>query len=409
MANLLSINNYYYRRGGAEAVFLEQNRLFEEIGWRVAPFAMRHPNNIPTEWDTFFVDEIEFGREYSLSEKISMATKVVYSFEAQRKLRLLMQRFQPDIAHLHCIYHHLSPSIIPVLSEAGIPVVMTAHDLKIACPAYKMLNNGGICERCRNGNLLNVVRHRCVRNSVGASAIVSIESLVHRYLNTYKKNLNKVIVPSRFFIEKFVEWGWPREKFVYIPNYVNASQFTPSFTPGDYFLYVGRLAPEKGIETLMAAAAFTKGIKLKIAGTGPLETKLRMLQRELRADIDLVGHHSGKELHNLIRDARAVVLPSEWYENAPMSVLESFALGKPVIGADIGGIPEMVIDNETGWRFASGDLLDLSRVLGQVATMTDERVSAIGENARRFVEKRFNQADYIQAMLSLYRELGIRS
>ncbi|MDD5479773.1 glycosyltransferase family 4 protein [Rhodoferax sp.] len=406
MARLLSVNNYHYRRGGSDVVYLDHAALMESQGWRNGFFAMHHPKNLATPWSQYFVDEIEFGHAYTLSQKLAMASKVVYSFESQHKLKRLLQDFPADVAHLHCIYHHLSPSIIPTLHDAGVPVVMTAHDLKIACPAYKMLNSTGICEKCKGGNLLNVVTHRCVRDSLAASTIVMVESTVHRILNTYQGKLDKVVVPSHFFMEKFIEWGWPRDKFAYIPNYVDATHFTPGYEPCAYFLYFGRLAPEKGVATLMRAAK-AAGVNLKIAGTGPIEVELHALQAELQGDIDFLGYRSGAELHALIREARAVVLPSEWYENAPMSVLESFALGTPVIGARMGGIPELVLDGETGWTFESRSTEDLSALLSRIIAMPSAQVAGVGRHARNHVASHFNRAGYLNATLALYASLGV--
>ncbi|WP_374220728.1 glycosyltransferase family 4 protein [Deefgea sp. CFH1-16] len=383
MPRLLSVNNYHYRRGGSDVVYFEHAALMEELGWENAFFSMCHPKNFDSIWSKYFVDEIEFGHSYSIFDKFKMASKVIYSFEAKNNISSLVDDFKPDIAHLHCIYHHLSPAIIPALKKSGIPVVMTAHDLKIACPAYKMLNETGICEKCNGGSLLNVVKHKCVRGSFAASAIVAIESELHNYLDTYKKYIDRVIVPSLFFMEKFVEWGWPRDKFVYIPNYVDLKYFEPDFSAGDYLIYFGRLAPEKGVATLMKAANLAK-TPLKIVGTGPIEAELKVLANELSADIEFLGYQSGESLHNLIRGARAVALPSEWYENAPMSILESFALGKPVIGAEIGGIPEMVINKQTGYLFQSGHVTDLSRVLKNFWQLSDLEVSAMGQSARDF-------------------------
>ncbi|CAN7363682.1 glycosyltransferase family 4 protein [Duganella sp. LjRoot269] len=405
---LLSINNYHYRRGGSDVVYLEHAALMEELGWDNAFFSMQHPNNLPSDWSRYFVDELEFGHSYSLANKISMAAKAVYSFEAQRKLTRLLADYQPSIAHLHCIYHHLSPSILPTLAKAGVPVVMTAHDLKIACPAYKMLNDEGICERCRDGSVLNVVRHRCVRGSLGASAIVAVESGLQRRMQTYRRYLDKVVVPSRFFMEKFVEWGWPREQFVYIPNYVDASRFAPHYAAGDYFLFFGRLAPEKGVATLLRAAA-AAGVRLKIAGTGPIQEQLHALNAELGGAAEFLGYQSGAALHTLIQQARAVVLPSEWYENAPMSVLESCAFGKPVIGADIGGIPEMIEPGQTGWTFPSRDVASLTALLAQVQAMPDSALEQCGRAARAMVEQRFNRDGYVAATLQLYADLGVNA
>lgn len=406
MPKLLNINNYHYRRGGSDVVYLEHAALLEAQGWQNAFFSMQHPNNLATPWARHFVDEIEFGHAYSLRQKLVMASKVVYSFEAQRKLKRLLAGFDADIAHLHCIYHHLSPAILTTLRQAGVPAVMTAHDLKIACPAYKMLNHNGICERCKDGSVLNVMRYRCVRESLAASAVVALESSLHRWLATYQRQLDRIVVPSRFFLDKFVEWGWPRDPFRYIPNAVEASQFEPDSRAGDYFLYFGRLAPEKGVATLMRAAA-QAGVALRIAGSGPLAAELQALQAELGADIALLGFRAGRDLHDLIRAARAVVLPSEWYENAPMSVLESFALGKPVVGARIGGIPEMVLDGQTGWTFESGNIEALAQLLARLQQLPAGQIAALGRSARQHVVEHFSRAAYVQATLALYAELGV--
>lgn len=404
MSKILSINNYHYRRGGSDVVYFEHAALMEEEGWENAFFSMHHPKNYETHWSPYFVSEIEFGHSYSLLEKLRMASKVVYSFEAQRNLKRLIDDFQPTVAHLHCIYHHLSPSILSTLHEAGVPTVMTAHDLKIACPAYKMLNETGICEKCKSGNYLNVIKHKCLRGSIGASAIVAVESTLHQQLNTYKKYLTKVVVPSQFFMRKFIEWGWPEDKFTYIPNYVDSTRFEPQYAPGDYFLYFGRLAPEKGVATLLRAVK-QAGVKLKIAGTGPEEQSLHALQAELQADVEFLGYQSGDTLHQLIKQARAVVLPSEWYENAPMSLLESSAFGKPLIVADIGGIPEMLIPDQTGWTFTSGNVEALSHLLATVQAMPADQVIEVGKAGRRLVELKFNRANYIQATQALYAEI----
>lgn len=407
MPKLLSINNYHYRRGGSDVVYLEHAALFEQLGWQNAFFSMHHPKNLDTSWSTYFIDELEFGHFYSSSQKLFMASKVVYSLEAQRKLQRLLQAYSADIAHLHCIYHHLSPSILTTLQDAGVPVVMTAHDLKIACPAYKMLNGDGICERCKDGNLFNVVKQRCIRNSLAASAIVWAESALHRWLNTYHSKTSRIVVPSQFYVNKFIEWGWPEEKFTYIPNYIDSFQYIPEYSSGDYFLYFGRLAPEKGVATLVRAAK-ASCVKLKIVGSGPLEADLKTLQDNLQGDIEFLGYRSGTELQSLIRGAKATVLPSEWYENAPMSILESYALGTPVIGARIGGIPEMIVEGETGWTFESGRLDELTSLISRLATYPNAHLEQAGRAARAYVQDKFSRRGYVDAMLTLYAELGVR-
>ena len=182
---LLSINNYFYPRGGAEVLCLEQNRLLEGIGWQVVPFAMRHANNLPTPWASYFPDEIEFGRSYGLGAKLRNAQRVIFSLQARQKLRQLLGRVRPHIAHVHNVYHHLSPSILPLLKQRGIPVVMTVHDLKLACPAYTMMAENQPCERCRGGRIHNVAVHRCIKGSLALSSLIMLETFVHRLFRLY--------------------------------------------------------------------------------------------------------------------------------------------------------------------------------------------------------------------------------
>lgn len=407
MPKLLSLNSYNYRRGGSDVVFLEHSELFRRLGWETAMMSMQHPKNDPSPWSRFFVNEIESGHEYGFLDKLAMAGKVIYSVEAKRKVAALLAEFPADVAHAHCIYHHLSPSVLVELKRRGIPAVLTAHDLKLACPAYKMLNRSGVCEKCRSGNLLHLVMNRCVRDSLAVSGLVMVESAVQRTLGLYKNNLDRVVTPSLFYRDKLVEWGWPAGQLAYIPNYVDAKRHSPRYIPGEYFLYFGRLAPEKGVGTLIRAAV-KAGVPLRIAGTGPESKTLRELAVKEGGDVEFLGFVSGESLWSWVREARAVVLPAEWYENAPMSVLEAYACGKPVIGSRIGGIPEMVHEAETGLLFESGDAEDLSVQLRRIADMPDGAVREMGEAARAFVSMTFTEGRYMEEMLSLYSSLGVR-
>ena len=407
-ARLLSLNSYHYKRGGSDAVYLEHEALFRNSGWETAFFAMHHEKNEPSEWSKYFVDELEFGSNYNFLQKIKMSGKVIYSLEARTKIKNLIGDWHPDIAHAHCIYHHLSPSVLGALKQEGIPTVMTAHDLKIACPAYKMLNSSGICERCKNGNLTHMLKYRCIHESLPVSGLVMIESAVQKTFKLYQKNLDRIVVPSYFYRDKLIEWGWAPEQLVYIPNYIRPQQYEPGYSPGDYLFYFGRLAPEKGVETLINAALKT-GIKLLIAGTGPHETRLKSLVPDEDNKIKFLGFCSGENLHNLIRGARAIVLPSEWYENAPISLLEAYACGKIVIGARIGGIPEMLKTDATGYLFKSGDQEELMNVIEQVFRLDDASISSMGKYAREYVSNNYIPERYLDDMTCLYSELGVES
>jgi glycosyltransferase involved in cell wall biosynthesis len=406
LPTLLSVNNYFYSRGGAETVFLEHGRLLAGAGWQVVPFAMHHPRNLPSEWSRYFVDEIEFGGQYSLPERISRAAKVIYSFEARRKLTQLLDVARPDICHAHNIYHHISPSILGLLKERGVPVVLTLHDLKIACPAYTMLAADGICERCKGGHTYNVLVHRCIKGSAVLSAVVLAENLVHRALGSYSRDVARFVVPSRFYATKLQQWGYAAERFRHVPNFVDVANYEAGFQPGQRILYFGRLSPEKGLATLLRAAR-QAGAPLSLVGTGPQEPLLRQMAEALQLDVEFRGFLSGAELHSAIRAARAVALPSEWYENAPMSVLEAYALGKPLLGARIGGIPELLREDETGWGFDSGNVDSLAQVLRRTLTTPDSRLAGMGRTARAWVAEEFSADSYRKRMLALYRELGV--
>ncbi|MEP9373406.1 glycosyltransferase family 4 protein [Mesorhizobium sp. KR1-2] len=402
---LLAINNYFYRRGGAEAVFFDHMKMFADIGWDVVPFAMQHESNEPSPWSDYFVSEIEYGRRTGALRKVVQAASVIYSHEAQRNIGRLIEQVRPSIAHAHNVYHHLSPAIFSTLKAAGIPVVMTAHDLKLACPSYKMLRDGAVCEDCRGGRIYNVLRHRCIKGSVPLSSLVLAETLLHRTLGLYRDMVDRIVVPSKFYVEKLAEWGWPRAKMVHIPNFVDVDDYRDRWTEGDYFVFAGRLAPEKGLATLIRAVASSRQ-RLVIAGTGPEEAALRQLAQETGADVSFAGYLSGHDLHRLIGESRALVLPSEWYENAPISVLEAYALGRPIIGASIGGIPEMIREGETGLTAVSGDADDLARTLGRMAALPASGRAVMGASGRRWVASEFSAAAYRSRTLDLYAALG---
>jgi len=301
---VLAVNNYYYLRGGSETVYFEQNRALAALGWKVVPFAMQHPDNLATEWSKYFVERNELSTEQSLATGLRHIPSVIYSFEARRKLARLLSFVTPDVCHAHNIYHHISPSILGMLASRGIPVVLTVHDLKIACPAYTMLTHDGICERCRGGRLHNVIVHRCIKKSAALSGVVMLEAALHRYLGSYGKSVRRFVVPSQFYIEKLVEWGLPRAAFRHVPNCVEAHRYRPQFAPGKEVVYFGRLSPEKGLVTLISAAA-KAACPIRVVGTGPALEAMRTLAAQCRASVSFSGYLSGEKLHEAVRSARA--------------------------------------------------------------------------------------------------------
>ena len=403
MKSLLSINNYHYYRGGAEAVFLAHNKMFESDGWTVVPFCMQHEKNIPSQWEGFFVEKIELGSEYGLFDRSQKALQAIYSHEAKRKIEQIVDLVSPSIAHCHNIYHHISPAILSSLRKKGVPVVLTTHDLKIACPAYRMMNQQGICERCKGGRYYNAAVHSCMHGSLALSIWVSIEAYVHGLLKSYSKYVNKFVVPSRFYVQKFVEWGWREADLVYIPNFIDAACIRQGREPRSGFVYFGRLSGEKGLETLIRASAMS-GESVQILGNGPDESKLRALAAGLKAPVSFLGFVSGEALFDYLRAARAVVLPSEWYENAPISVLEAFAAGTPVIGAEIGGIPELITP-ERGRLFEAFSVSGLAEAMSEFSTIPDHELRGMGDAAREYVEAKHSRQKYFERCNNLYEAI----
>ncbi|MEM9038299.1 MAG: glycosyltransferase family 4 protein [Actinomycetota bacterium] len=410
MNTLLNINKFHYRRGGADIVYLEQSRLLRDRGWRVAEFSMHHPENLESEWSRYWVDEIDIDGDYSVVDRVVRAGRVVWSGQARNRLERLLDDVDVDVAHAHNIYHQLSPAILPLLHGRGIPTVLTTHDLKLACPAYQMMTHDGVCERCKGGRLHQVVAQRCIKGSRAASAIIFAEAAAHRLMKTYQRSVDRFVSPSRFYIDKFAEWGWDRERFAHIPNHIAPHEFTPADPvvdgAGEAFVYFGRLSPEKGVETMIRAAA-RADVPLWLVGTGADADRLHDVAAEVGADVEFCGYLTGAPLHDRIRRARVNVLASEWYENGPVSVLEAYALGTPLLGARIGGIPEFLREGETGVSFESGSVDDLADAMGRLRDLPDAEIVEMGRAGRRWVEVDFTADRYIERLLGLYDELGV--
>jgi glycosyltransferase involved in cell wall biosynthesis len=399
---LLLGNKFWYPKGGVETYLFELIEELPAYGYDVVPFAMKHARNLESAYSGFFVDEADYHAPQSLRTKATLAVRMLYSRHAADKLAALLDAHPPDLAHLHNVYHQLSPAILPLLRERAIPIVMTLHDLKLACPNYKMRTNGEICERCVGGGYHHAVLHRCVRGSVVASTLCAIELFAHRRSGIYERNVDRFIVPSRFYRQKMIEAGLPASKIEWIPSFTHVEQYTPSYGGDDYFVYVGRLSDEKGLPSLIEAVrGFNKG-RLLVIGEGPLREPLaQTVIRERLDNVSIVGPKWGTELVDLMRGARFSVIPSEWYENCPRSCIESFACGTPVIGANIGGLPEMIDDGETGLLFTPFSTADLrakiERLFGNKA-----EAARMGRAARAKAEREYSAQAHLARLLAVY-------
>lgn len=354
---ILMVNKFFYIKGGSETYYFALKRKLEE-GHQVIDFSMKDEKNFESPYSDFFVDNVDYSGNSSLSAKLKMASNIIYSKEAKKKFESLVLKEKPDIVHLHIFQHQISPSILDVCKKYNIPTVYTAHDLKMICLNYKMMHHGRICEDCRDGHFYHCAFNKCVKDSFSKSCINTIEGYLHKWRKSYDA-IDYIITPSDFYRRKFIEFGVNPERVVHIPNFLDREK--PSVNKRDdnerYFLYFGRLSEEKGILTLIKGM---EGIDsdLYIVGSGPLKEEIQgYVSTNNLTNIKLLGFKSGQELIDIVGNAKAVVLPSEWYENGPYSAIEALQLGRPIIGADIGGIPELVDGN--GYLFKMGNIESL--------------------------------------------------
>jgi glycosyltransferase involved in cell wall biosynthesis len=314
--------------------------------------------------------------------------------------RLLADR-TPDLAHVHNIYHQLSPSLLAPLRRRGVPVVMTVHDFKLVCPVYSLLSHGEICERCVGSGFGPAVRHRCNRGSLSGSLLVAGETWAHRRLGLYRDGVDVFITPSAFARDRLITGGYPAERIVVVPNCVVADDYHPLHRAGDHALYVGRLSREKGVEVLVRAAA-ASGARVKMVGDGPLRPTLERMIAESGADVELLGFRSGEELSAAVQAASAVVMPSICHDNCPLAVIEAMAWGKPVIGSRVGGIPELVRDGEEGVLVPHGDTAALGAAMLRLQE-DPELAERMGRAGRARVEAHYDAGPHYRAVAAAYR------
>jgi glycosyltransferase involved in cell wall biosynthesis len=395
-------NNYYYVLGGSERVLFGDQRVLEAVGHEVAPFAPRDERNNAADSVAFFPQVTDYWAARGAG-KLKAAIDLVYSPAVGHAFGRFLDEFLPDVVHCHNIYGRLTTAIIDEAKQRSIPVLMTIHDLKLVCPAYLGLRQGKPCLLCRDGGYWRCLRWKCHKQSRAASLVYTVESYFNRFAGKYD-SVSRFLCPSRFMQKALIDSGIAEERTIYHPNALTLHYYNPQFEPGGYVLYVGRLSAEKGIWTMLTAFERAK-IPLRIAGTGPLEAELRSRIHERGLSIQLEGYCTGERLAELYRDSAFTVLPSEWYENASMSVLESFAYGKPVLASNIGGNPELVVDGEVGRLFPFGSIEALAEAAFKMWVDKDE-IGNMGRRARRLVETRFSQEQRLSVLLATYADVS---
>ena len=403
---ILMINKFYHLFGGAETCFFATKKLFENRGHQVVVFSMNHPKNLPSPQSKYFTEYLDFSGDtkYGPRDKLHVAMKLIYSFEAKKKIAALIKDEKPDVAHMHNIYHHLSPSIISQLHRAGVPTLMTLHDNNLICLNYLMVSDEKVCEACRKQQFWRALPKRCVKNSFTKTALSYIEHGIHRFMRLYEK-IDLLITPSDFLRRQHIKMGLDPHRFVTIENFMDIEDYKPKYEHEGYILYFGRLSFEKGIDILIRAMLDLPDIPLKIAGSGPKEPKLSAIAEEIGVgNVEFLGFKTGNDLVNLVRNSAFTIVPSICYENCSMTVLESFAYGKPVIGSEIGGIPEQVLHGKNGYLFQPGNVDKLSKLIRELYK-TPELIRQMGKEARKTVETKYSDERHYEKLMEVYQRL----
>lgn len=358
---ILMVNKFLHPNGGSETYIFKLGKALQAAGHEVQYFGMEHPNRIVGNQAEAYTANMDFHGGSKLA-KLTYPIKTIYSSEARRKIRLVLDDFQPDVVHLNNFNYQLTPSIILEIrkwekqSGCKCRIIYTAHDYQLVCPNHMCRNPGTNenCEKCLGGRFLNCAKGRCIHGSLAKSMVGAAEAFFWKWMGVYKQ-IDTIICCSYFMKTKLDSNSVLADKTVAMHNFVDLVE-ERKVQKKDYVLYFGRYSEEKGVRTLVQTAKELPDIPFVFAGSGPLEQLLEGVPNTKN-----VGFQTGDALEILIREARFTVYPSEWYENCPFSVMESILYGTSVLGADIGGVPELIREGETGELFESGNTAELKQ------------------------------------------------
>ncbi len=405
---ILLVNKFHYIKGGSERYYFGLAKLLQSHGHEVIFFAMEDEKNIPCKQASDFVRNIDYNAQHSLPEMITLGIRVIYSREAKEKINRLIARERPDLVHINLFQSQLTGSIIDAAKQFSLPIVYTVHDLKCVCPNYTMLEHGHPCEKCLHGNFLWCIRNNCMKDSRAKSTLAALESAFYRWRRFYEK-IDLFLTPSLFFKNKLEEAKITRSPILHMANFLPDSipcESDGTFKP--YFLYFGRLSAEKGLLFLIDCYAMEpRSMPLYIVGTGPLKQRLQeqIRKKGLESQVILLGFREGKDLYSLVRHAKCVILPSQWYENGPYSVMEAMAFGRPVIVSRMGGLPEIVVPGETGFVYEADNPQQLIHDMRVIEAMDTDCFANMSHRIVETAKQRFSGEAYLSRLLTLYESL----
>lgn len=404
---ILMINTRHFYGGGDSTYTFNLTDMLRQKEHKVAFFSMQDERNLPDPNSDSFVSHVDFkqlNQRKSVFSGFQVVSRVIYSTEARQKFAKALDRFQPDIIHLQNIHGHITPSVIFEAKKRKLPVVWTLHDYKMICPNTHFLIDATneICEACGNGHYYQAVLKRCKKGSLLASVMACMEAYAHRIMGL--RNLpDYFLTPSAFLRNKLIERGFSPDKVIHVPLFLPDEMFNDGGHDGGYLLFIAKLAPLKGIYPLLEACRQVPEVRLKIAGRvdDVIATQLPAL---LPPNAEYVGMKQRDELRQLLLGARAVVLPSLWYENQPFSITEAFAAGKPVIASDLGGMTELVKDGECGLLVPPGDVATLAGAMQWMNSHPSE-AQEMGKKARIYASKVHSSEAHYKKLMGIYESV----
>ncbi len=371
---------------GEDAVFRAERALLERSGVEVIPFER-------------FNDDID---DSSLGKRVRIALDTAWSERAYAELRKVIAQTRPDVAHFHNTFPVISPSAYAACQDEGVPVVQTLHNYRLICPGALLMRNGEPCEDCVGHSLLPALRHRCYRGSLPATAALVWMLASNRRRGTYRRMVNRYVALTRFAAIKLAQGGLPQERIAVKPNFL-ADAPTPGSGDGGYAVFIGRLSEEKGIHTLVRAWKWVRGLPLKVAGDGPLRSQLEAQAKQDGSAVEFLGFRRREEVLALIRSAVIQIVPSECYEGFPMTVLEAYACGTPVLASRIGSLDEIVEEGVTGLKFEAGNADSLAQRAADLIA-APQRLQVMRARARQAYDANYTAERNLAQLRQIYAE-----
>lgn len=410
LEKILYINNFFSNYGGAEKTMYNEAMLLKSMGVKTYFFATNKQTYFEKDYkySKFFPKYVNY-RELGLLKSFLCLFKPFYNVEAEKKLDRLLKNVKPDIIRCCNIRYHLTPSVLKVCGANNIPVIMSIHDCRLFCPSGNlMVGNRKYCEKllCVKDNPIHCVINLCKQDKLLPSVIVSLEHLFNKACG-FHDSIDAYICQSEAMLELAVKSGISRDKLFLLNTFISNDDFAkrPVYENNSYFLYIGRISKEKGIDVFINAMRSLPEIPVHIIGTGPEEEYYREFVRKNNLhNIKFMGYKSGQELEDEYTNCIATVLPCVWFENFPRSILESFAYGKPAIATKIGGIQEIIDHGTNGFTFDVGNAEMLAKYIKQM--FYDKELSRIlGQNARQKAEKKYNSKVYSERVMDIYNSV----